>query len=49
LLTFRFFNGLGGMALVAAWWGIWDLVTGIALAGWWRKQERTEGPANPTL
>ena len=36
LLIFRFFNGLGGMALIAAWWGIWDLVTGMSLAYWWR-------------
>lgn len=45
LLIFQFFNGLGGMALIAAWWGIWDLVTGIGLAGWWRGKEvlnRTE-------
>jgi BASS family bile acid:Na+ symporter len=40
LLIFRFFNGLGGMALIAAWWGIWDLVTGLALAGWWRRERR---------
>ncbi len=39
LLIFRFFHGLGGMALVAAWWGIWDLVTGMALAWYWRKQQ----------
>lgn len=39
LLIFQFFNGLGGMALVAAWWGIWDLVTGIGLAGWWRGRQ----------
>lgn len=39
LLIFRFFNGLGGMALIAAWWGIWDLVTGLGLAWWWRKRE----------
>jgi BASS family bile acid:Na+ symporter len=38
LLIFRFFNGLGGMALIAAWWGIWDLVTGISLASWWKRQ-----------
>lgn len=38
LLIFKFFNGLGGMAVIAAWWGIWDLVTGIALAAWWRKR-----------
>ncbi len=36
LLIFRFFNGLGGMALIAAWWGIWDLITGLVLAWWWR-------------
>ncbi len=40
LLIFRFFHGLGGMALIAAWWGIWDLVTGIALAWWWRRSAR---------
>jgi len=39
LLIFRFFNGLGGMALIAAWWGIWDLVTGMGLAYWWRKRK----------
>jgi len=38
LLIFRFFDGLGGMALIAAWWGIWDLVTGVGLAAWWRKK-----------
>ncbi|MCC7245721.1 MAG: bile acid:sodium symporter family protein [Saprospiraceae bacterium] len=37
ILIFQFFNGLGGMALIAAWWGIWDLVTGIGLASWWRR------------
>lgn len=40
LLIFRFFNGLGGMALIAAWWGIWDLVTGLGLAGYFRKRVR---------
>lgn len=38
LLIFRFFGGLGGMALIAAWWGIWDLVTGMSLAGYWRRR-----------
>ncbi len=36
LLIFKFFGGLGGMALIAAWWGIWDLVTGMGLAYYWR-------------
>jgi BASS family bile acid:Na+ symporter len=37
-LVFNFFGGLGGMALVAAWWGIWHLLAGSALASWWRKR-----------
>lgn len=36
LLVFTFFGGLGGMALVAAWWGIWDIIAGLALAQTWR-------------
>jgi BASS family bile acid:Na+ symporter len=38
LLVFTFFDGLGGMALVAAWWGIWDIVAGLALAQVWRSR-----------
>jgi BASS family bile acid:Na+ symporter len=38
ILIFKFFGGLGGMALVAAWWGIWDLVTGMALAWYWQRR-----------
>ena len=35
LLIFTFFEGLGGMALLAAFWGIWHLVSGLALASFW--------------
>jgi BASS family bile acid:Na+ symporter len=35
LLVFTYFDGLGGMALVAAWWGIWDIVAGLVVAQWW--------------
>lgn len=35
LLIFTFFDGLGGMALLAAFWGIWHLVSGLLLAGFW--------------
>lgn len=38
IIIFNFFDGLGGMALVAAWYGIWDLITGFALAIWWNKR-----------
>ena len=37
LLIFKFFGGLGGMALIAAWYGIWDLITGMSLAWYWKK------------
>jgi bile acid:Na+ symporter, BASS family len=42
LLVFTYFDGLGGMALVAAWWGIWDIIAGLAVAITWR---RVRGPA----
>ncbi len=35
LLIFTFFEGLGGMALIAAFWGIWHLVSGLALSALW--------------
>ena len=35
LLIFSFFDGLGGMALLAAFWGIWHLVSGLLLAAFW--------------
>jgi BASS family bile acid:Na+ symporter len=37
VLVFNFFGGLGGMAIVAAWWGIWHLVVGTTLATYWRR------------
>lgn len=37
-LVFNFFQGLGGMALILAWWGIWHLISGFALAWWWRSR-----------
>jgi BASS family bile acid:Na+ symporter len=37
ILIFNFFGGLGGMAITAAWWGIWHILAGLSLAGWWRR------------
>jgi BASS family bile acid:Na+ symporter len=38
ILIFNFFDGLGGMALIVAWWGIWHLVSGFLLANYWGKR-----------
>jgi BASS family bile acid:Na+ symporter len=35
---------LGGMAMVAAWWGIWHIVAGLILASYWRKKQGNETP-----
>ena len=35
LLIFTFFNGLGGMAILVAFWGIWHIVSGLTLAFYW--------------
>jgi BASS family bile acid:Na+ symporter len=39
-LVFTFFGGLGGMAVVAGWWGIWDIVAGLVLASVWARRSR---------
>lgn len=38
VVIFGFFGGLGGMALVAAWWGIWHIIAGLTLAGVWSRR-----------
>lgn len=38
VLVFTFFGGLGGMAIVTAWWGIWHIVAGMALSTYWMKR-----------
>jgi BASS family bile acid:Na+ symporter len=37
ILIFNFFGGLGGMAITAAWWGVWHIFAGLTLASWWRR------------
>ncbi len=34
IIALNFFSDLGGMALVAAWWGIWHLLSGFLVAMW---------------
>lgn len=38
ILVFNFFDGLGGMAIVAAWWSVWHIVSGLTLAIFWSKR-----------
>lgn len=37
-LIFTFFDGLGGMAVVAGFWGIWHIVSGMSLALLWSRR-----------
>lgn len=39
-LVFTFFGGLGGMAIVAGWWGIWDIIAGLVVATLWARHTR---------
>jgi len=38
ILIFAFFGGLGGMAVVAAFWGMWHAISGLALALVWGRR-----------
>jgi BASS family bile acid:Na+ symporter len=38
ILIFNFFDGLGGMAIVTAWWGIWHIVSGLTVATIWSRR-----------
>ncbi len=35
LLVFSFFNTLGGMAILVAFWAVWDMFSGLILASYW--------------
>jgi len=37
LLVFSFFDGLGGMALLVAFWAIWDILSGLIISFFWSK------------
>lgn len=40
LLVFSFFNGLGGMALLVAFWAIWDILSGLLVAFFWSSKSK---------
>jgi BASS family bile acid:Na+ symporter len=43
LLIFLFFDGLGSMALITAFWGIWHLISGTGLALLWSRAKEDSG------
>jgi BASS family bile acid:Na+ symporter len=38
VLVFDFFDGLGGMAIITAWWGIWHIIAGLTVAYLWSRR-----------
>lgn len=37
-ILFTFFPAAGSMMLITAFWGVWHLVSGLALTGWWGRR-----------
>lgn len=33
---------LGGMAIIAAWWGVWHIISGLGISTFWRRREIAE-------
>lgn len=38
IVIFTFFDGNGGMAIIAAWWGIWHIISGLSIAYFFAKR-----------
>jgi BASS family bile acid:Na+ symporter len=38
VIVFTFFDGLGGMAVIAAWWGVWHLIAGLTISTFWSRR-----------
>ncbi len=50
VLVFDFFGGLGGMAILVAWWGIWHIVSGLSTAFFFSRRAlpaEAAAPARP--
>ena len=41
VLVFNFFDCLGGMAIIVAWWGIWHIIAGLATAAFFSRRPLT--------
>lgn len=38
VLVFQFFGGLGGMAIIAGWWGVWHIISGLTMVFFWSRR-----------
>lgn len=47
IIIFTFFGGNGGMAIIAAWWGIWHIVAGLLLAYYFKQRDKRHGVQQP--
>ena len=45
-IIFTFFSDLTGMAIVAAAWGIWHLISGLSLSLFWQMSDRKRARQN---
>ncbi|MCF8042615.1 MAG: bile acid:sodium symporter family protein [Desulfarculaceae bacterium] len=45
ILVFDFFGGLGGMAIITAWWGVWHIISGLTVASVWSRRPVKETTA----
>ncbi|HMO37777.1 MAG TPA: bile acid:sodium symporter family protein [Saprospiraceae bacterium] len=43
IIIFNFYNGLGGMAIIAAWWGVWHLISAASVAFLWNRRKLAVG------
>jgi len=39
IILFNFFPNQGGMMIITAFWGVWHLVSGLTLAGFWARRD----------
>jgi BASS family bile acid:Na+ symporter len=46
VLVFGFFDGLGGMAILVAWWGIWHIIAGLVTAAIFNLKKLPEDQLN---
>lgn len=40
IIIFNFFDGNGGMAMIAAWWGIWHIISGLGLSYFFKSRDK---------